>query len=166
MIRRLGATEKVVQQSMRSALGKMAAWTKTRSARGLSKELKLQQKILRRRMRAKPVRRTSRGAQATLWYGLNNVPLIYLNARRNRRGVAAYAGRQGDAGFIATGGRRPTKEVFKREGRARMPIKRQTESIAQESTGYLEDMIGEAEYQAHFQKLFLNQLQWRMQRQK
>ena len=47
-----------------------------------------------------------------------------------------------------------------------MPIKRQTESIAQESTGYLEDMIGEAEYQAHFQKLFLNQLQWRMQRQK
>ena len=66
VIRRLGATEKVVQQSMRSALGKMAAWTKTRSARGLSKELKLQQKILRRRMRAKPVRRTTRDAQATL----------------------------------------------------------------------------------------------------
>ena len=67
VIDELGAMPQQVQAAMRSTLTKMAGWVRTRSTRGLSKELALQQKIVRRRLKVAGCRpaRTARACAPT-----------------------------------------------------------------------------------------------------
>lgn len=165
IIDELGAMPQQVQAAMRSTLIKMAGWVRTRSTRGLSKELALQQKIIRQRLKVARLRRTSRGAEVPIWYGLNPVGLIRLQARQNRQGVRAYGGRQVQSGFIRRG-KGGKLHVFKREGKARLPIKSQKVEIADPGSDYLrDDLIESAEFRARFLQVFEHELTWRMRRQ-
>ena len=99
--RELGATGAQVQQALRSTVGKMTRWARMRSVRDLGKGLVVPQKVLHPRVKARRLRRTARGAESGVWYGLNPVALIRLGARQTRTGVSARGGRKVDGAFIA-----------------------------------------------------------------
>ncbi len=162
--RELGATDALVRQAMRSTVGKMTRWTRTRSARELSKSLVVQQKVLRPRIRARRLRHTARGMEAAVWYGLNPVALIRLGARQTKAGVSARGGRRVAGAFIAQarGGR---QQVFRRKGRARLPIAVQAADIEARAADYLEhDLVDSRAFEQQFRRVFEHEIQWRMRR--
>ena len=165
VMRRVGATPAVASKALASTLRKLARWLRSRSVRGLSQELALQQKVLRRRMASTRLRRHANGASISLWYGLNPIDVIHLNARQSRRGVRAYGGRQIDSGFIATG-RRGREQVFRRKGWARLPIECQRVAIEREALTYIRgDLVDADEFRGRFLRTFEHELTWRMRKQ-
>lgn len=159
LVQDLAATEKQAQRALNSTLRKMAAWLRTRSMRGLSKELELQQRILRRRLKAAKLRVSGGGSEITVWFGLNPVGLVYLQAKQGSSGVAAAGGRFVKSAFIAKtpgGG----SQVFKRMGRARLPVAAQAADVQQPAENYIaHDALG-AQFDAQFWKTFEHELQW------
>lgn len=160
----LAATEKQATKALQSTLTKMAAWLRSKSVKGLSEHLAIQQKVMRRRLKSFRLTRLAQGGQITVWYGLDPIALIYLNARQNKSGVAAMGGRFVASGFIA-----PTKggrQVFKRRGKARLPIDKQRAEIQDKANTYIEDrLVGTEEFEARFFTIFERELKWRMQTQ-
>lgn len=149
------ATEKQIEKAMRSTLGKMAKWTKTRSVRGLAKDLQIPQKIIRRRVRILK----KRGSSISIFYGQNPAAMIYLNPKKTATGVTA-AGREVAGAFIAKGSH-SGRQVFKRVGKARLPIAGQEVVMKETSDRYLEnEFIDSAEFAAQFYKVFEHELQW------
>jgi hypothetical protein len=154
----VAATEDQARKALRSTLNKMAAWLRVRSVKGLSKQLQMQQKVIRRRLRAVKFKDTPDGGVAKVWYGLNPVGLIYLNAKENSRGVTAQGGRFVQGGFIGA------KQVFKRVGKGRLPIQKQEAPVQKPAESYLADAgIMSAEFEAQFWKTFEHELKWRTQ---
>lgn len=161
----LGATPQIAEKAMNSTLSKMATWLKARSIKGLSKALIMQPKIIRRRLKALRLRKGSSGSLVRVWYGLDAVSLINLQARQTREGVKAYGGRFVKSAFIAKG-RNGNKQVFKRVGSARLPIKKQTDPIQQQADHYLDtETINSAAFMQQFFKVLEHELTWRMQTQ-
>lgn len=161
----LDASTAQINAAMRSTLGKMARWSRTQSLRQLSSRLAIQQKLLRPRLKAGKVKRSARGAQVALWYGLNPVALIHLGARQTRQGVRARGGRQVDGAFIAQA-RNGKRQVFKRKGRARLPIAVQAAAIEEKASNYIEkDLADSRAFEQRFLKTFEHELQWRMRKQ-
>lgn len=157
-----GATEKQVQAAMRSTYGKVAKWLRTQSVRGLSKELNIQQSILRSRLRtyrmAHGIGNTGEGAK--VWYGLRPIPFARLNPRETSTGVKTAGGRHEDGAFIATLHGR--KQVLKRVGRARVPLRVVYAEIADDAVVYIEDeLIGSAAFDAQFYKILEHEIRWR-----
>lgn len=156
----LAATEADVRKALNSTLRRMAAWVRTRSTRGLSAELALQQKVLRRRIKSARVQRQGDGASVKVWYGLNPISLIYLQPRKSGGGVKAAGGRFVQSGFIANG------QVFKRKGKARLPVEKQSAEIETPAGNYLESRVLQAaEFEAQFFKVFEHELKWRTRTQ-
>jgi hypothetical protein len=154
----VAATEDQARKALRSTLNKMAAWLRVRSVKGLSKQLQMQQKVIRRRLRAVKFKDTPDGGVAKIWYGLNPVGLIYLNAKENSRGVTAQGGRFVQGGFIGA------KQVFKRVGKSRLPIQKQEAPVQKPAESYLAAAgIMSAEFEAQFWKTFEHELKWRTQ---
>ena len=161
----IDATAAQAKAALKSTLGKMANWLRVRSLKGLSAELRLQQKIIRRRLKSLRVKETPDGSSVTVWYGLDPVALIYLNARETAAGVSASGGRQVSKGFIA-GGKGGGKQVFKRIGKSRLPIKKQADAIKTPADGYLESqLVTSAAFEIQFFKTYEHELAWRMQTQ-
>lgn len=161
----LASTEAQATKALNSTLIKMAAWLRAKSVKGLADHLSIGQKVMRRRLKSFRLTRLPQGGQITVWYGLDPIALIYLNARQNRRGVAAMGGRFVQSGFIA-----PTKgggrQVFRRRGRARLPIDKQRADVADKANTYIEDeLIGTDEFEARFFTIFERELKWRTQTQ-
>lgn len=162
----LAATEGQVEKALRSTVSKMANWLRARTVRGLSEELKMQQRIIRRRLKATKVKQTANGGIATIWYGLNPVGLIYLGAKQNKAAGGGVTTRQGHrhnvpGGFIA---KMPNgKEgVFKRRGARRLKIDEQAESIQEPADRYLaQAALMNAEFTAQFFKTLEHEIQWR-----
>jgi alanyl-tRNA synthetase len=153
------ATEKQAERALRSTLGKMAKWVKTRSVRGLASELKIPQRVVRRRVKTLKARKTAGGSQIAIWYGQNPAAMIYLNARQNSTGVTAGAYTRNGA-FIAKG-KGGGKQVFKRAGKARLPLVKQEVEIKPQSDDYLEsNFIDSAAFTAQFYKVFEHEMQW------
>lgn len=165
IIRDLAATEAQAKKAIVSTLRKMGAWLRTRSARGLSEELKMQQKVIRRRLRQFKVQARPDGATLKVWYGLDPVALIYLKAKQNATGVAASGGREVKGAFIARG-RGGNLQVFKRKGNARLPIEKQSADMDIKARDFLErQVVSGAEFEAQFFRVFEHELKWRMQTQ-
>lgn len=161
----LGATPQIAEKAMNSTLAKMATWLKTRSIKGLSKTLIMQPKIIRRRLKTLRLHKGANGSFARIWYGLDPVSLINLQARQTKQGVRAYGGRFVKSAFI-TKGRNGNKQVFKRVGAARLPIKKQTDPILQKADHYLDtDAINSADFMQQFFKVLEHELTWRTQTQ-
>jgi len=156
----LQATEAQVNRALNSTMGKMARWMRTKSVRGLSKELQVQQKIIRRRLKTFRMKRTADGASITVWYGLDPIGMIYLGARQTQKGVTA-GKHKVDGGFIRPG-RNGARQVFKRRGGARLPLDKQRLDIQDKANTYLEDnVIGDTDFEAQFYKTFEHELAWR-----
>ncbi len=156
----LAATEDQARKALRTTLNKMAAWVRTRSIQGLSKTLQMQQKIIRRRLKAVKFRDTPDGGAAKVWYGENAVGLIYLGAKQNSSGVTASGGRNVKSAFIPKGS--SAKQVFKRIGSARLPIAKQEAAIKKPTDKYLETgVVGSAAFETQFWKTFEHELKWR-----
>lgn len=151
----LGATENQCAKALKSTLSKMAKWLQTRTARGLSAELEIQQKIIRRRLKKTSIVATSDGYAIKLWYGLNDISLIHLGARKTKKGVTA-GKRKVDGAFIAKG------QVFKRAGKSRLPIEKQVVTIQKQGNDYLESAIDQRDFEAQFFKTFEHELKWQM----
>lgn len=153
------ATEKQAERALRSTLSKMASWLRVRSLRGLSPHLQVSQKILRRRLKSFRLRSSAEGGEITVWYGLDPIGMIYLNARQTKSGVTAGKHRR-DGAFIAAG-KNGSRQVFKRRGSARLPIEKQTLDIQDKAQTFIEDrLIGTAEFEAQFFKTFEHELKW------
>lgn len=153
IVAELQATPNQCTKALRSTLSKMARWLQTRTTKGLSAELQVQQKIIRRRLRKTNIIATSEGYTIRLWYGLNDISLIHLNARETKKGVTA-GKRKVDGAFIAKG------QVFKRAGKSRLPIEKQAVVIKKQADDYLESAIDERAFEAQFMKTFEHELRW------
>jgi hypothetical protein len=159
----LAATEQQAEKALNSTLVKMAGWLRSKSVKGLSGALAIQQKVLRRRLKSFRLQRRAGGSEITVWYGLDPIALIYLQARQNKGGVKAYGGRFVQSAFIANGSN-GNRQVFKRRGKGRLPIDKQRADIEDKANTYIEDdLVGAAEFEARFFKTFEHELQWRTQ---
>jgi hypothetical protein len=163
LVRELAATQSQAERALRSTLRKMASWVRTRSVRGLSEKLRIQQKVIRRRLRSIKARNTPRGAEVSIWYGLNPIDLIHLQARQNGRGVRASGGRFVEGAFIPS----KKRQVFKRVGASRLPLEKQTAEIQDEAERFLDDgLLNSAAFEQQFFKTFEHELKWQTRRQK
>jgi len=109
---------KALDAAWRRALRKTLAWAKSQTAKTLSAETAIPQKILRRRLR------TRLGKTGTVWLGLNPVKAHRLgNTRQTKAGVTAGRARFPGAFLV---GRAPGTPAFRRVGKARLPIKAET----------------------------------------
>ena len=161
----LAATDAQAEQALNSTLVKMAAWLRSKSVKGLSQNLVVPQKVIRRRLKSFRLQRRASGSEITVWYGLDPIALIYLQARQNKSGVKAYGGRFVQSAFIAPGAN-GNRQVFKRRGKARLPIEKQRTDIEDKANTYIEDeLVGAAEFEERFFKTFEHELQWRMRKQ-
>jgi hypothetical protein len=159
----LAATEAQAEKALNSTLVKMASWLRSKSVKGLSQALTIQQKVIRRRLKSFRLQRRAGGSEITVWYGLDPIALINLQAKKSGAGVRAYGGRFVKSAFIAPGAN-GTKQVFKRRGKARLPIDKQRADIEDKASTYIEDqLVGTAEFEARFFKTFEHELQWRTQ---
>lgn len=172
LVRDLQATPAQVNQAMNSTLRKMASWMRTRSVRGLSSELKLQQKLIRRRLRMFRLQRTSDGANVRIWYGLDPISITHQNMKAKQDSTGVRAGQHRFPGAFM--GPRPGVTstrlrggAFKRRGRSRLPIDRQRLEIADKAQTFLADsVIGGIEFEQQFYKTFEHELLWRMRTRK
>ena len=164
MVDAYGATEAQFTAAMRSTYGRMARWLRTQSVRGLSSQLRIPQKILRRRLRTYRLQGGvgSRGEGAKVWYGLRPIPFSALSPRETSKGVRTAGGRFEEGAFIAKLFGR--LQVLKRVGKARVPLRAVYADIVDESTIYIEDnLVGTAEFDAQFFKILERELKWRTQ---
>ncbi|WP_290876936.1 phage tail protein [Aquabacterium sp.] len=162
----LAASEDQVEKALRSTISKMANWLRARTVRGLSDELKMQQRIIRRRLKAFKFKQTARGGMATVWYGLNPVGMIYLGAKQDKSPGGGVTVKQGavrnvPGAFIATM-RNGHEGVFKRRDKKRLRIDEQETPIQGPANQYLaQAAVLSAEFTAQFFKTFEHELQWR-----
>lgn len=158
IVNTLQPSEKDAKIALKRTLNKMAKWLSTRTNKGLSKELNLTQKILRRRLKKSNVVSTSTGFSIRLFYGLNDVALIHLNPKQNSTGVTA-SKRKVDSAFIS----KSKNQVFKRVGKARLPIEKQVDVIKPKADTYLETaQFNSSEFQNQFFKTLEHELKWQM----
>ena len=157
-------TEKQVEAALRSTYGRMARWLRTQSVRDLSVRLKIQQKILRGRVRTYRMQHGvgGTGEGAKVWYGLRRVPFSRLGARKSGKGMRTAGGRYVEGAFEARLNGR--KEVVKRVGEKRVPLEVVYAEISDESQIYIEDnLIGTAAFDIQFFKILEHELKWRTQ---
>lgn len=154
----LDATAKQAERALRSTLGKMATWLRAKAVKGLSQELHIKQKEVRRRLKSARVKNTPAGASAVVWFGLNPIDMARLGPKKNGGGVTA-SGYTRKGAFIAKtkGG---NAQVFKRTGKARMPIVKQDVSIKQQSDEYIEARLLAVEFETYFFTVFERELKW------
>lgn len=161
----LQATDTEVRQALRSTLGKMARWMRSQSARGLSKELDLKQKAIRKRLKQYRVQMSGNSAQVKVWYGLDPVDYMDLGPRQTRAGISA--GRRRVPGAFIASARGGTRKVFKRKGKSRLPIEKQVVEIRDQADTWIEDqMLGSQEFDDRFLTIFERELEWRTQKRK
>jgi len=159
-----GATEKQLEASLRSTYNRMGRWLRTRALRGLSVKLGIQQKILRSRVKSFRLQGGvgGKGEGAKVWFGLRDIPLIRLNARQSGKGVRASGGRYVEGAFIAD--YHGSRQVLKREGAARLPVRIVYAEIADPSNVYIEDeLVGSASFDNQFFRFLEHELKWRTQ---
>ena len=158
VIDELEPTEKQAGKAMQRTLNRMAKWIQTRTVRGLSKELEMSQRIIRRRLKKSSILKTSTGYSIKLFYGLNEVDLIHLNPRQTRKGVTA-GKRKVDGAFLA----KSKHQVFKRVGKSRLPIEKQSEAIKAKADAYLEGAeFNSVDFHEQFFKTLEHELIWLM----
>jgi hypothetical protein len=152
--RDLGATQKQIEPAMRSAVSRVVRWAGNEAARRISKATKVTGKVLKGRMRVEVMSKD--GVLGRVWAGLSNIPLKAMKPRQTKSGVTAGPAKRPGA-FISE---KLNGHVFKRTGKKRLPIEKETFSILDpglDAMGSLENEIGE-----RLQREFETQLKWQM----
>lgn len=137
----LAASDQQVYRAFNRALTRTAATLRRMSSKGLKDELQLRNaKALRRRLRTIRLRRRTLD-EVRLWYGSNDLPVSAFKGRptATSRG-ASFKGRDFNGAFLAKG-KDGKRTIYKRRGRARLPIVEQTMPVKDQVDVYLEDEI-------------------------
>jgi hypothetical protein len=152
--RDLGATQKQIEPAMRSAVSRVTRWAGNEAARRISKATKVTGKVIKGRMRVEVMGKD--GVLGRVWAGLSNIPLKAMKPRQTKSGVTAGPAKRPGA-FIS---KKLGGHVFKRTGKKRLPIEKETFSIfdpGMDAMGSLENEIGE-----RLQREFESQLKWQL----
>ena len=164
-----------VNRAQASALNKGAERTKTAGIQKTSRALKIQQKLIRPRVKIR--RANAKKQSATIWANTSKgVPLIKLKAREVGGGVAAGQYVVPD-GFISTATATPKQsrsgrtnpsaqligktQVFKRKGKGAYPLEAQTVNIRPEMEAAIRSRA--ASYMRNeYRKILLNEYKFRV----
>ena len=158
IIQTLEPTPKQVERALKRTLARMSKWLSVRSTKGLSNELALSQKIIRRRLKNTNVVAAGGGYSIRLWHGLNDISLIHLNPRQNKTGVTA-SKRKVAGAFIS----RSKNQVFKRSGKSRLPLEKQVDVIKSKADAFIESGVFDArEFEEMFLKNLEHEIKWLM----
>lgn len=116
LIGMLGLSREACQRAARRAVLKTAKWTQTQAARAMSAELRVQQRVIRARLR---LYRRGTGMEQKVWLGLNALAASRLGTARRRPG-GTQVGRHffKDAFPI----KRYGGGVYRRTGKDRFPL--------------------------------------------
>jgi hypothetical protein len=156
----MAATAPQVEKALARTLRKMALWLRARSVRGLSSELKIQQKIVRRRLKTFKLTRKGENQAVTVWYGLDPIAYIYLGTPKKTPTGVRVGNYDIPGGFVARGAN-GNMQVFKRVGSARLPLAKQSLDIQDDAQTYIEDrLLGAAEFESQFFTIFDRELRW------
>lgn len=158
----LAATEKEVSRALNSTLSKIGRWLRGRAVSGLSKELGIKREILRqRRLKMRPIIKSAKGGHISIFFGLDPISYVYLGTPvKTARGVQI-GKHYIEGGFVA---KAPNGKlmVFKREGRTRLPIKKQSLDVKDKADTFIQDsLLVEAEFFERFFLIFEHELKWR-----
>jgi hypothetical protein len=152
--RDLGATQKQIEPAMRSAVSRVTRWAGNEASRRISKATKVTGKVIKGRMRVEVMGKD--GVLGRVWAGLRNIPLKAMKPRQTKSGVTAGPAKRPGA-FISE---KLNGHVFKRTGKKRLPIEKETFSIldpGMDAMRSLENEIGE-----RLQREFESQLKWQL----
>ncbi|MFA5632672.1 MAG: phage tail protein [Porticoccaceae bacterium] len=116
LISMMGLSKEAAQRAARRAVAKTAKWTQSQAARAMSAELRVQQRILRARLR---LYKRGDGMEQKIWLGLNAITANRLGTPRKKSG-GTQVGRHffKDAFPI----KRYGGGVYRRKGRERFPL--------------------------------------------
>lgn len=123
--REFAASEKELRAAWRRAKSRTARRLRTQARKALRENLSLRSAaILRARLRLRNTR-----DDASLWVGLNNLPVTAFKGRpRQTASGVSVGGREFPGAFVGRGGG-GNRLVFRRVGRSRLPIEVETVPI-------------------------------------
>ncbi|NRA68568.1 MAG: phage tail protein [Pseudobacteriovorax sp.] len=122
-------SEKDINRAIYIGINRTLTQIQRQLLRETSLDKKIPLKILKKR--AKRHLATAKRPAASISVISTDVPVIVLNPKQNSKGVS-YRGGRIKGGFINKGKNSEKEQVFKRKGRARLPIERQTVEIDDE----------------------------------
>lgn len=133
----LGATEAQIRAAYNRALNRAAGTIRRLSSQGLRSELGLRNAAaIRRRLGDKRIKGKGGLAGRQLWFGLNDMAFgVFKGKPTESAGGVSFRGRTIAGAFIAKG------KVFKRLGRAALPIGEQTVPVEEEMSRFIEAEI-------------------------
>lgn len=136
----VGASEREYRASLGRACARTAATLRKMSAKGLKDELQLRTLgVLRNRL--KSIRLRSKGEGVALWYGLNDLSVSAFKGRpRDTKTGARKNNVEFEGGFVGKT-KMGKATIFKRAGKARLPIREQTMGIKDKADVFIEDEI-------------------------
>lgn len=142
--REFGASEKDLRRAYARALSRTARTMRTRARKALREGLDVRAAaVLKARLRLskfKP-RGTLLGG-ARLWVGANPLPATAFKGRpRQTAGGVSVGGREFPGAFVGTGKDSGTRQVFRRAGRTRLPIFRETAATQEDVNRILEQGV-------------------------
>ncbi|EKN01118.1 MULTISPECIES: prophage LambdaW5, minor tail protein Z-like protein [unclassified Acidocella] len=157
----VNATLPQVEAALASALRRMALYLKAASVKGLSHELDVQQKVIRRRLSTFRLSRSRSAPEIKLWYGLNPLSMEQLGTpKQTAQGVRV--GKHFIAHAFLARDKTGRQRVFLRKGKARLPIEKQVLDIADDAERWIEDKLFEGvDFETKFFQLFEHELRWR-----
>lgn len=152
----LGATEKQVKFALSRAASRTATTLRTLASRKMKDELALRTiSLLRKRLKSLRLRKV-KGDGFTLWFGLNDMPVSWFKGTPKKTDDgAAFRGQDFTGGFIAQSKFKNRRTVFKRDGKARLPITEQLMPVEERTSNLIEDEIfvqAETIFMQHFER--------------
>lgn len=142
--REFDASEKDLRRAAARALSRTSRTLRTRARKDLREGLNLRAAaILKARLRLAKYRAQGRGlGAARLWVGTNDLPSAAFKGKpRETASGAQLGGRSFDGAFVGRGEFSGKRIVFKRRGRARLPIRAVTVPVQDEMNAILEAQV-------------------------
>ena len=140
---KLGASEEDIKRAHSRALSKTSRALRTQARKALREGLKLRAAAVLN-ARLKLVRFRPRGRSlggALLWTGTNDLPARAFKGKPRQTATGAgIGGRSFKGAFVGTGQNSDAKIIFRRKGKARLPVYAETVSIVEEAEPILEDV--------------------------
>lgn len=155
----LEATAREAELALRSTVNRSTRWLGTQIRRKLARDVGVPQRVLRRRLVQGRVRVRNGQLQVEIWIGINPIDLVDLSPRQNSRGVRTRVGTQAGAFIRSPRGR---EGVFKREGRARLPLDRLSHPIDDQAVASIQSAAAGADFQSYVLRTYERELLWRL----
>ena len=142
--REFDASEKDLRRASARALSRTSRTLRTRVRKALREGLELRSAaILKARLRLAKFRaQGNRMGAARLWVGTNDLPAgAFKGKPRQTAGGARVGKREFEGAFVGTSDTSARQMVFRRKGRARLPIYRVTVPVQEDMNAILERQV-------------------------